>query len=337
MRALWMMAWAIVALVGAGGSAAAIDLPKDRLEVTTDRGSGLLPLFLSSPWDRPQPDVVRALIVFHGLSGNGKRYFDHAKKAAALAGEAGRRTFIVVPQFLIEADLDTGAPADAERLLRWRRRGDWIAGWPARRGPARSSSFDAIDAILARLADRAAFPNLAQVVLAGHSAGGQLVQRHAIVGRGAGRLASLGVRVRYVVANPSSYAYLTDERPRRPSRSCRRTFDDWKYGMKNLPPYAAGGALDDLKRAYLERDVVYLLGTNDDDPNDDDLDTRCQARAQGHNRLARGASFFAYLQRHHAGSGHRLQLVFGVEHDARDMFTSPCGLAVLFDLAGCGR
>jgi pimeloyl-ACP methyl ester carboxylesterase len=74
------------------------------------------------------------------------------------------------------------------------------------------SSFDAIDSILARLADRSVFPNLAHIVLAGHSAGGQIVQRYAVVGTGTDKLTALGVRVRYVVANPSSYAYFSRER-----------------------------------------------------------------------------------------------------------------------------
>jgi hypothetical protein len=84
------------------------------------------------------------------------------------------------------------------------------------------------------------------------------------------------------------------------------------------------------------RDVVYLLGTNDDNPSDDNLDRTCEANAQGRNRLARGAAYFANVQQEHPGSAHRLQLVHGVSHSAKGMFTSPCGLAVLFDAARCG-
>ena len=66
--------------------------------------------------------------------------------------------------------------------LRWGHFG-WEAGDDAH-GPAPISSFAALDAILARLADRASFPALKTVVIAGHSGGGQLVQRYAVAGHG---------------------------------------------------------------------------------------------------------------------------------------------------------
>jgi pimeloyl-ACP methyl ester carboxylesterase len=342
MRAMRMIAGAVWALTAAGGAAGgpavADDLPRYRLEVRTPQGSGLLPLYLSSSWDQPLPDMVRALIMVHGLARNGNRYFEVASQAAADAGGAGQGTFIVAPQLLLEADIDelTPPPRDVDRLLRWSRSGDWTAGLPARQLPAGASSFDAVDAILARLADRKVFPSLKHVVLAGHSAGGQLVQRYAILGQAPARLGALGLSMRYVVANPSSYAYLSAQRPRSIDDDCRTTFDTWKYGLNALPPYAAGTPVAEFKRAYLMRDVVYLLGTNDDNPSDDNLDRTCEANAQGRNRLARGAAYFADLQQEHPGSAHRLQLVHGVSHSAKGMFTSPCGLAVLFDAARCG-
>ena len=51
--------------------------------------------------------------------------------------------------------------------LRWTLEG-WEGGDDAT-GPKPASSFDALDAILARLADRTLFPKLTDVVIAGHS------------------------------------------------------------------------------------------------------------------------------------------------------------------------
>ena len=61
-----------------------------------------------------------------------------------------------------------------------------------------------MDQILRRLADRKIFPNMAVIVIAGHSAGGQFVSRYEMANRVENEL---GVPVRYVVANPSSYAW----------------------------------------------------------------------------------------------------------------------------------
>ena len=80
--------------------------------------------------------------------------------------------------------------------------------WRQPRGrPAPLSAFDALDTLLAKLGDRAILPTLSQIVLAGFSAGGQLVQRYAAVGKGS------DIDLRYVVGSPSSFLYFGDARP----------------------------------------------------------------------------------------------------------------------------
>jgi pimeloyl-ACP methyl ester carboxylesterase len=332
----WIALGAVLALLATDATAVAqsssrVEIADKRLVVETAKGSGLLPLFLSPNWDRPRPEVTRVLIIFHGNGRNAASYFSTAKKARQLAGEQGRGTLIVAPQFLAKGDLKNDSPDDAPMLLHWGTQ-TWKDGEPAL-GPAPLSSFEAIDAVLARLADRTVFPNLAQVVVAGHSAGGQIVQRYAVVGTGSSKLGAIGVHVRYVVANPSSYAYFNEDRPY-PTADCP-TFDNWKYGMKKRPPYAAGTAPADFERIYAERDVVYLLGSDDIDPQGPELDRRCEAEVQGEFRRARGEAYFAYMQKRHPTLGHRLQLVPGVAHSAGQMFTSTCGVGVLFDRPGC--
>jgi pimeloyl-ACP methyl ester carboxylesterase len=334
--ARWTALWIMLALLAIGAPAAGqdrsgVEIPDKRLVVSTAEGSGLLPLFLAPNWGRARPEVIRALIIIHGDGRGAKSYFNTAKQARHLAGGQGRGTLIVAPQFLAKEDLKSNAPNDAQMLLRWTR-STWKDGEPAL-GPVPQSSFDAVDAILARLADRTVFPNLVQVVVAGHSAGGQLVQRYIIVGTGSNKLTTLGVRVRYVVANPSSYVYFSEDRPL-PTANCP-TFDNWKYGMKNRPASVANVAPADLERIYAEREVVYLLGSDDTDEQAGDLDKTCRAEVQGKSRRARGEAYFAYMQKRHPTLGHRLQLVPGVGHGARKMFTSACGVAVLFDLPSC--
>jgi pimeloyl-ACP methyl ester carboxylesterase len=302
-----------------------------RLTVTTTAGSGLLPLFLSADWTMRREEVTRVVVIFHGAGRDAIGYFDTAKKARELAGEQGVGAMIIAPHFLEREDLKTNPPPDEKGLLRWEPDG-WKHGWPAML-PAPLSSFEAIDAIVDRLADRTIFPNLTQVVLAGHSAGGQILQRYAIVGPGAPKLTALGIHVRYVVANPSSYAYFSKDRPV-PSKWCWEV-NNWGYGMNKRPPYAAKGTSADFERAYVGRDIVYLLGAQDIYPSGEDIDTTCAAKAQGSCRLFRGHAYFAYMQRRNPGITHRLHEVPGAGHSAGQMFRSPCGVAVLFDRPGC--
>jgi pimeloyl-ACP methyl ester carboxylesterase len=295
-----------------------------------DRGT--LPLYLSADWSKPLPDINRAVLVLHGRLRNADVYFRSAEKAQAAAGDAGKTALMIVPQFL--AEIDVGAfqlPADT---LRWSLEG-WEGGDPAV-GPTPASSFDALDAILGKLADRKLFPNLKQVVVAGHSGGGQVVQRYAIAGKGEAALSAEGISVRYVVANPSSYAYFSTERPEQTIAASCPGYNDWKYGMESRPPYLAVPTSAALEKGYVARRVIYLLGTDDTNPNHPALDKSCMAESQGPYRYARGHSYFAAMQARDANTpNHRLWDVPGVGHNGDRMLTSACGLQALFDMPGC--
>ncbi len=307
------------------------------LRVTTSTGSGVLPIYVSTDWSKSQPKVTRAIVIFHGKKRNAANYFRSTKEAAESAGNAGRGTIVIAPQFLTEEDaaafhLDTA-------VLRWHRE-RWEAG-DNTTGPMAISSFDAIDAILAQLADRSLFPDLAQVVLAGHSGGAQVLQRYAVVGRGEAALTKAGVHVRYVIANPSSYVYFSEDRPLSTAGFAPYTgpcqgFNRWKYGVEETPPYVGRNSFVSMEESYSRRDVIYLLGTADTDPHHPDLDVSCEGETEGPQRFARGTAYFAYIKGRHPGAfSQRLWEVPGVAHDERGMFHSSCGMEALFDVPGC--
>ena len=293
---------------------------------------GTLPLYVSADWSKPLPGIARAILVLHGRLRNADVYYRSALTAQAAAGEAGKSTIMIVPQFLAGIDVEAyHLPADA---LHWSLEG-WEGG-DAAEGPQPASSFDALDAILSRLADRHLFPDLKQVVVAGHSGGGQVVQRYAIATKGEAALKEKNIAIRYVVANPSSYAYFSAERPEPQIAAACPGYNDWKYGMEARPPYLASLSPAELEQRYVARQVIYLLGTRDTDPNHPALDKSCMAEAQGPYRYLRGHSYAAAMAARDGGMpNHRLWDVPDVGHDGDRMLTSPCGLAALFELPGC--
>jgi pimeloyl-ACP methyl ester carboxylesterase len=293
---------------------------------------GMLPLYVSADWSKPLPGIVRAIVVLHGRLRNADVYYRSALTAQAAAGEAGKSTIMIVPQFLAGLDVEAyHLPADT---LHWSLEG-WEGG-DAAEGPRPASSFDALDAILARLADRHLFPDLKQVVVAGHSGGGQVVQRYAIATKGEAALQANAIAIRYVVANPSSYAYFSAERPAPQIAASCPGYNNWKYGMEARPPYLASASPAELEQRYVARQVIYLLGTRDTNPNHPALDKSCMAEAQGPYRYARGHAYAAAMAARDGGTpNHRLWDVPDVGHDGDGMLTSPCGLAALFDLPGC--
>jgi hypothetical protein len=172
------------------------------------------------------------------------------------------------------------------------------------------------------------------VVLAGHSAGAQAVERYAVVGRGEAALTARGIAVRYVVANPSSYLWFGEARPVAVDPAACPQFDRWKYGLVGAPPYVGDTA--GLETRFINRDVVYLLGERDTDPHHKFLDRSCAAMAQGETRFARGMFNMLYLEQRHPNLvRHRIFAVPDVGHDADRMFGSTCGMAALFGMPGC--
>jgi len=303
-----------------------------RLTITLANASGQLALYSEVDLSSSQPGIARAIIVFHGLHRNALGYLHDVEEARAKAGAAGKNTLLIAPQFLNEDDAH--AHKLAPDVLRWRG-GQWEAGEPAVK-PAAISSYDAIDGIMAHLSDRALFPNLRVIVLAGHSGGGQVVQRYAVVGHQIAAVEKAGIALNYVVANPSSYVYFDDYRPVPFAAQGCRKFNEWKYGLRLAPHYVESSSASALETAYISRRVTYLLGANDNDPNGPDIDKACAAEAEGSTRMQRGLNYFKYLEsRHSSGLEHRVLVVPGVSHDARKMFTSTCGIDALFETGEC--
>lgn len=284
-------------------------------------------LGLSQEWLRPKPQIERAVIVLHGRLRNAQTYLRSIERAANQSKQRSK-TLLIAPQFLNEKDVVAHHLAD--NILRWHGN-DWMAGDTAV-GPKPVSSFIVIDHILRRLSDSKLYPNLKEIVIAGHSGGAQVVQRYVMLG---GKedvlLRKEGIKLRYVIANPSSYAWFDAERPLPVTAAQCPDFDDWKYGLKHMPTYAGKVNPAEIEQGYVKRDVTYLLGELDTNPNHPALDKTCGAEAQGAFRLARGQNYFNYLtKRHPEGLNQRLIIVPNVGHNGDGIFTSPEGQAVLF-------
>ena len=266
-------------------------------------------------------DVVRAVLVIHGANRDADAYYENMWEAAAQE-DAQFRTLIVAPWFRIGADL----PGPDEVF--WDDNSDWKQG-DLSVAPA-ISSFQVLDEMLDVLHKRVAFPNLRQVIITGHSAGGQYVQRFGLASTTAAPLDMLPTL--YAPANPSSYAYLNDERPldgtyKKPIGCVG--YNHWGYGLVQPNIYVKQTSPEQLRAQYRERRLVYLLGQLDTDPNDSLLDVSCAAMVQGAHRLERGLQFHGYLEYYFSTPVHEVLVIPGVGHSSSGMFKSP-GVRQLF-------
>jgi hypothetical protein len=150
-------------------------------------------------------------------------------------------------------------------------------------------------------------------------------------------LPARGVKVRFVIANPSTYLYFTDDRPTadgtfRPADEQQfPKFNIWKYGLKDPPRYVQGTP-EQIEKTYVAHDVIYLLGTADNDPKLPVLDKSPAAEAQGTDHYSRGLAYARYIKSRHPGLPHQVYEVPDVAHEEGKMFMSAQGLAAIFDV-----
>lgn len=160
-----------------------------RLLIDTPQGQGMLPGYADHAINAAAPDVTRVVIVIHGTLRNADVYCSTGQRLVAKAGALAKGTMIVAPQFLTR--FDANASSLPAQTLAWTQDG-WKGGEPARQ-PAPISSFSAVDRLLEHFTDRRLYPALSEVVVIGHSAGAQLLQRYAVAGREGETLERAGI------------------------------------------------------------------------------------------------------------------------------------------------
>ena len=290
-------------------------------------------IYRTYPLDQKNDRITRAMIMVHGAGRDADNYFRTAVAAAFLA-DALEDTLVISPRFASAGNGCQDALAPNE--ISWPCSGDsWRSGGAADKD-GKLTSYDFMDELLRKVANKALFPNVKAIVLSGHSAGGQFANRYEMSNQ---IHDTLGVPIAYVVANPSSYAYLDATRPAGGAsgatefrafgdgRNCT-TYDRWPYGLQGRTGYASRVADDQLKKQLVARPVTYLVGEYDTLPLAG-FDASCPAMAQGPNRLARGQAFGKYVAEK-LGAAHKTAVVPLCGHNARCMFTNDAVLPLLF-------
>lgn len=299
----------------------------------------------------PNARITRALVMVHGTGRNADHYFLTAMLAAFLA-RALDDTVVIAPHMIDRSD-----HAEPNEIA-WQT--SWRTGGPAL-SDASLSSFDFVDEILRKLAKKSVFPTLEQIVVTGHSAGGQYVNRYAMANKVHD---TLGVAVTYVVANPSSYAwpdkvrplpegdaepagakdgwnYMPNANPLPPHTNFTfgpfdatkaPTYNNWPAGFENRTGYTAQLTNEQLRKQLVERPTTFLLGQVDTLPLGG-FDSSPNAMAQGPTRRARGEAYVKYLNAV-LGAKHHIFVVPECGHNDRCVYTTGKVLPYIFPGVG---
>jgi hypothetical protein len=286
-------------------------------------GNNKLMAFQSHDIESVNPDIEKAIITIHGSTRNAGTYY---KSVARMAKRLGleKSTFVLSPNFKERGDSVIGGEFIYNA---WGF--DWWVGNNSI-DKSRTSSFEVIDLLVEKFADKIKFPNLSSIVITGHSAGGHLTQRYALGSVIENKYPD--IKFKYIVANPGTYAYLNQFRPVSGHRgqfeipNVRCAYNNYKYGMDRRNQYMTKNKLKTMIDNFLTRNVVYLLGENDIG----DVEQSCEAQVQGPNRFVRGVNFKSHLDKFYPQNSHSLISVPNVGHTQYGMYTSELGSEVLF-------
>lgn len=291
--------------------------------------------------ERLDPDQVqRAVILIHGRERDPGSYMVYAQNALRdLTSDHNINSSsvaILVPFFPIRADKHVGFPwkdghGPTSNALVWKG-SKWSAGannqYPKHAQTV--SSFEVLDQLVKYFDNRRDFPNLKQIVVAGHSLGAQAVNRYAQIGN----YFPTKSPVTYYIANPNSWTWMDSTRPGDIS-SCP-TYDDWRNGFNNFAEYpmqygvglvAKGRA--EVHARWMSRSKAFALATQDYD----DYSQDCAPSTTGSNHHDRFLNFLKAFPpscpNPHVGQCDTVDYVES-SHDGAAMLRSPAGQARLF-------
>ena len=303
----------------------------DRCRARLDIGGDLmLPYYRSHPLEAGNESITMALILVHGANRNAEWNFETGINAMYARGDL-ENMIVIAPNFQTIDD-------EPERDEAYWSSNGWKKGHLSVADEYRTeriSSFAAMDRIIEILKDRTLYINMEVIVVAGHSAGGQYVHRYA-AGSNADHDPG-GIRFRYIVANPSTYLYLGPERATTgslnnfqvPSTVDCSDYNNWHYGLSNLNTYMSRLSLMEIRNNLTGRDVIIFVGSAD--TGSSMLDVSCGAMLQGIHRYHRGLTLVNYMDQYFPEHNHTLEVLSGVGHSSRTMFTSYLGLSLIFE------
>ena len=259
-------------------------------EFEQDNGKALF-YFAEHEVEKGDPEAECALIWIHGMNGGSSDAARVLRKKLAASAE-GRKVYCIAPSFNTSAALKN--PDMREQTLLWDK-DNWRGGGRASNGEA--GSFELVDRLCQKLVDRAKYPRLRRIVIAGFSAGGQFVGRYVAVGRPP---QAEGVRYSFVAGGPSSYLYIDKRRmqdgkfavPAAPDPK----FNDWRYGLDRRGGYAGQLSPEEIMANLTSRPVLYLCGEADTDTKGKSLDKSPAAMLEGKNRYERFQIFQKYTE-----------------------------------------
>ena len=300
------------------------DLKRD----LTVSGNAVLPYYVERGKDASK--IKRVVLVQPGKPRDSWKYINLVRNslicASATMGADLGSVLVGGPAWLDANDHAAGA-TEANDLY-WPASNAWAeAAQSAGPGDASVSTFRAFDQLISQFFDKSKYPNVNNVYVAGHSAGGMFTQRYAVLRTPSAEDANLN----FWVGNAGSYVWPSDQLPFK-NGTCKKeeSVKQWPFSLSDtssIPPYGKKG-FDKAAtlQTYFGRNVHYNLGMLDYGAGD----THCQASYEGWCHLSRGSNLQTTLKAIPAASNHTFDFVADTSHQDYKMFSAASSQKRLF-------
>jgi len=277
--------------------------------------------------------IKRLILAIHSSNYNADLYVNNTHKVATLLHKE-KTSLILAPQFITKSLLSKKSD-----FLHWQTYPFLGSSRAIYKGEkVRVSAFEVLDSLINKIIQSKQFENLKQVVLLGHSAGAQFVNRYAAY-KGSN---SYSLPIRYIVMAPSSYLYFDKMRSKKgyknkfeiPSVESVK-YNKWAFGLEKLYEVHRRNKVDGSKMIenYKSCEVIYLVGSKDNDPNDATLSKKYGAILQGAHRLQRAKTYYRYLQKFYTKEIMKKQhfhIIKGVGHSSKALISSSIAKKYIF-------
>ena len=281
------------------------------------------------------PQVERLIISIHSSSYDPDFYVDTIMGIASEHADMRGKLLIISPAFYRKDK------TKLQDVVLWQTDPFWGNNRALYQGKeATWSAFEVLDYFIGDILSSGNFPNIKQIVILGHSAGGQFVNRYAASNTFMDRYT---IPVKFLVMAPSSYLYFSPKRANDASRTHFETpypkkpaYNHWGYGVKKLYGFHKkyDVTAEKMQKRYPLLKIRYLVGSEDVHLSNT-LDMNAEAMLQGLNRKQRAITYYNHLQEHFGSNiiqNQDLFIIDGVGHLAKDLIESERGREfILFD------
>lgn len=288
------------------------------VELNGSIGSGTFEYYSNYPIYEEQAkweNLTQAVIVVHGASHNPDEYFSYLTNTLN-SEELSESTVLIAPYFRNES---TNSTDD----FYWSGFG-WRDG-KLSNNSNKISSFEALDALISQLANKAYFPVLDRIVITGQSSGGRFTHTYAPSNKS--QELAPEIAFNYIVSESQYFYYPDGQRINEATNqlytptNCASA-EIWPFGFEVKPQYLLGVTEEVFNERFINRPITYLLGNGiGSDPT---LNTNdCSATLLGSTRYQRGENMFQYMQLvYPSTNNHSKVIANGINHDGSAIYQS---------------